>query len=80
MTHWLRQPVIRRYSYGERGQNAAASVTNSVSVSAVAKPTRVTTRATDPPTVDQLPDLTIAKSHSGNFTQVSLAQPFDYGY
>ncbi|HVS82196.1 MAG TPA: hypothetical protein VHE60_10720, partial [Pyrinomonadaceae bacterium] len=49
--------------------NAAASVTNSVSVSGGGEIITTNDTATDPTTVTQLPDLTIAKSHSGNFTQ-----------
>src|SRR5207237_9548916 len=45
------------------------SVTNSVSVSGGGQTNTSNDTATDPTTVAQLPDLTIAKSHSGNFTQ-----------
>ncbi|HEX5701726.1 MAG TPA: hypothetical protein VFX97_00745 [Pyrinomonadaceae bacterium] len=49
--------------------NAAASVTNSVSVSGGGQTNTTNDSATDPTTINQLPDLTIAKSHTGNFTQ-----------
>src|SRR5439155_5238665 len=49
--------------------NAPSSVTNSVSVSGGGQTNTANDTATDPTTVNQLPDLTIAKSHSGNFTQ-----------
>jgi uncharacterized repeat protein (TIGR01451 family) len=49
--------------------NAAASVTNSVSVSGGGQTNTSNDTATDPTTINQLPDLTIAKSHVGNFTQ-----------
>src|SRR6185295_17461095 len=49
--------------------NAASSVTNSVSVSGGGQTNTSNDSATDPTTVNQLPDLTIAKSHVGNFTQ-----------
>jgi uncharacterized repeat protein (TIGR01451 family) len=49
--------------------NAAASVTNSVTVSGGGESNASNNTATDPTTVNQLPDLTIAKSHTGNFTQ-----------
>jgi uncharacterized repeat protein (TIGR01451 family) len=49
--------------------NAAASVTNSVSVSGGGQTNTGNDTATDPTTINQLPDLTIAKSHVGNFTQ-----------
>ena len=49
--------------------NAAASVTNSVSVSGGGQTNTSNDTATDPTTVNQLPDMTIAKSHTGNFTQ-----------
>jgi uncharacterized repeat protein (TIGR01451 family) len=49
--------------------NAASSVTNSASVSGGGQTNTSNDSATDPTTVNQLPDLTIAKSHSGNFTQ-----------
>jgi uncharacterized repeat protein (TIGR01451 family) len=49
--------------------NAAASVTNSISVSGGGQTNTANDSATDVTTIDQLPDMTIAKSHSGNFTQ-----------
>src|SRR5436309_10142825 len=49
--------------------NAAASITNTASVSGGGQTNTSNDSATDPSTVNQLPDLTIAKSHSGNFTQ-----------
>jgi uncharacterized repeat protein (TIGR01451 family) len=49
--------------------NAAASVTNSVSVSGGGQTNTGNDSATDPTTINQLPDLTITKSHVGNFTQ-----------
>jgi uncharacterized repeat protein (TIGR01451 family) len=49
--------------------NAAASVTNSVSVSGGGQTNTANDTATDPTTINQLPDLTIAKSHVGNFAQ-----------
>ncbi|HKO36274.1 MAG TPA: hypothetical protein VJV21_07320 [Pyrinomonadaceae bacterium] len=49
--------------------NAAASVTNSVSVSGGGQTNTANDSATDPTTINQLPDLTIAKTHTGNFTQ-----------
>ncbi|MEO8436279.1 MAG: hypothetical protein ABI596_15360, partial [Pyrinomonadaceae bacterium] len=49
--------------------NAAASVTNTAAVSGGGQTNTTNDSATDPTTINQLPDLTIAKSHSGNFTQ-----------
>lgn len=49
--------------------NAASSVTNSVTVSGGGQTNTANDSATDPTTINQLPDLTIAKSHVGNFTQ-----------
>src|SRR5688572_6184262 len=49
--------------------NAAASITNTANVSGGGQFNTTNDSATDPTTVIQLPDLTIAKSHSGNFTQ-----------
>ncbi|HEV7473587.1 MAG TPA: hypothetical protein VGN90_06050, partial [Pyrinomonadaceae bacterium] len=49
--------------------NAASSVTNSVSVSGGGQTNTANDSATDPTTINQLPDLTITKSHVGNFTQ-----------
>src|SRR5438046_5432134 len=49
--------------------NAAASVTNSASVSGGGETNTGNDSANDATTINQLPDLTIAKSHSGNFTQ-----------
>ena len=49
--------------------NAASSVTNSVSVSGGGQTNTSNDTATDPTTINQLADLTITKSHVGNFTQ-----------
>src|SRR6185503_1093198 len=49
--------------------NAASSVTNSASVSGGSESNSSNNTDTDPTTVTQLPDLTINKSHSGNFSQ-----------
>ncbi|HEV7681828.1 MAG TPA: hypothetical protein VGO68_06875 [Pyrinomonadaceae bacterium] len=49
--------------------NAAASVTNSVTVSGGGQTNTGNDSDTDPTTINQLPDLTIAKTHVGNFTQ-----------
>ena len=49
--------------------NAPASVTNSVAVSGGGESNTANNSANDPTTINQLPDLTIAKSHTGNFTQ-----------
>jgi uncharacterized repeat protein (TIGR01451 family) len=48
--------------------NAPASVTNTVTVSGSGNG-NLTNSASDPTTIIQLPDLTITKSHTGNFTQ-----------
>lgn len=49
--------------------NAPFNVTNSVSVSGGGEVTTNNNTATDPTTINGVPDLTIAKSHTGNFTQ-----------
>jgi len=49
--------------------NAAASVTNTVAVSGGGEPNTGNDSASDATTITQLPDLTITKTHSGNFTQ-----------
>ncbi|HEY8186347.1 MAG TPA: hypothetical protein VIF64_09775 [Pyrinomonadaceae bacterium] len=49
--------------------NAAASVTNTANVSGGGQTNTANDSATDATTINQLPDLTIAKSHGGNFTQ-----------
>src|SRR6266404_3517747 len=49
--------------------NAAASVTNTANVSGGGQTNTANDSASDATTINQLPDLTIAKSHSGNFTQ-----------
>ena len=49
--------------------NAPASVTNSVTVSVGGQTNTTNGTATNPTTINQLPDLTITKSHVGNFTQ-----------
>src|SRR5260370_932891 len=48
---------------------AAASVTNTANVSGGGQTNTANDSASDATTINQLPDLTIAKSHSGNFTQ-----------
>ncbi|HVS83525.1 MAG TPA: hypothetical protein VHE60_17480, partial [Pyrinomonadaceae bacterium] len=49
--------------------NAAASVTNTATVSGGGETNTANDTANDATTINQLPDLTIAKSHTGNFTQ-----------
>ena len=49
--------------------NAAASVTNTATVSGGGESNTANNSASDVTTVAQLPDLTIAKTHIGNFTQ-----------
>lgn len=49
--------------------NAAASVTNTANVSGGGQIITTNDSANDPTTINQLPDLTITKSHTGNFTQ-----------
>ncbi len=49
--------------------NAPFSVTNSVVVSGGGQVVTSNDTATDPTTINGVPDLTIAKSHTGNFTQ-----------
>jgi uncharacterized repeat protein (TIGR01451 family) len=49
--------------------NAASSVINSVSVSGGGQTNTTNDTATNPTTINQLPDMTITKSHVGNFTQ-----------
>src|SRR5206468_2806333 len=49
--------------------NAAASVTNTANVSGGGQTNTTNDSASDATTINQLPDLTITKSHSGNFTQ-----------
>jgi uncharacterized repeat protein (TIGR01451 family) len=56
--------------------DAAASVTNSVTVSGGGQSNPAGDTATDPTTVNQLPDLTIAKSHSGNFAQGQVSATY----
>ncbi|HEY6047287.1 MAG TPA: hypothetical protein VIU65_11835, partial [Pyrinomonadaceae bacterium] len=49
--------------------NAASSVTNSSSVSGGGESNTSNDTDTDPTTVTQMPDLTVNKSHTGNFSQ-----------
>src|SRR6185312_8875629 len=49
--------------------NAAASVTNTANISGGGQSNTTNDTATNPTTINQLPDLTVTKSHSGNFTQ-----------
>ena len=49
--------------------NSALSVTNSASVSGGGQTNTANDSANDPTTINGVPDLTVAKSHSGNFTQ-----------
>lgn len=55
--------------------NAAASVTNSVTVSGGGEITTTNDTATDPTTITQ-PDLTVAKIHTGNFTQSQVGATY----
>ncbi|MGA7953552.1 MAG: choice-of-anchor L domain-containing protein, partial [Gloeobacterales cyanobacterium] len=49
--------------------NAAASITNSATVSGGGETNTANDTATDPTTVNKVSDLTITKTHTGNFTQ-----------
>ena len=49
--------------------NAAASLTNTATVSGGGETNTANDTASDPTTINQLPDLTVTKSHTGNFTQ-----------
>ena len=49
--------------------NAPASVTNTAGVSGGGQTNTANDTANDPTTITQLPDLTITKTHSGNFTR-----------
>jgi uncharacterized repeat protein (TIGR01451 family) len=49
--------------------NAAASLTNSATVSGGGEANTTNNTATDPTTIDKVADLTITKTHVGNFTQ-----------
>jgi uncharacterized repeat protein (TIGR01451 family) len=49
--------------------NAPFNVTNSVAVSGGGQANTANDTATDPTTINGVPDLTITKSHTGNFTQ-----------
>jgi uncharacterized repeat protein (TIGR01451 family) len=56
--------------------NAPASVTNSVAVSGGGETNTGNNSATDPTTINQLADLTVAKTHTGNFTQGQSNAPY----
>ncbi len=56
--------------------NAAASLTNSVNVSGGGESNTSNDSASDVTTISQLPDLTISKSHSGNFTQGQIGATY----
>src|ERR1043166_1686370 len=56
--------------------NAASSVTNSVSVSGGGQTNTTNDTATNPTTINQLPDMTITKSHVGNFTQGQIGATY----
>src|SRR5437762_2236244 len=49
--------------------NAAASLTNTATVSGGGEVITTNDTASDSTTINQLPDLTVTKSHTGNFTQ-----------
>ena len=55
--------------------NAAASITNTATVSGGGELITANDTANDVTTVVQLPDLTVTKSHTGNFTQVTDPAP-----
>ena len=52
------------------------SLTNSVSVSGGGESNTSNDSASDVTTISQLPDLTISKSHSGNFTQGQIGATY----
>ena len=56
--------------------NAPASVTNTASVAGGGEVNTANDSASDPTTISQVVDLTIAKSHSGNFTQGDSADTY----
>src|ERR1043166_4891352 len=56
--------------------NAASSVTNSVSVSGGGQTNTTNDTATNPTTINQLPDMTITKSHVGNFPQGQIGATY----
>src|SRR5262249_49587092 len=56
--------------------NAAASVTNTATVSGGGETNTGNDSASDPTTITQLPDLTITKSHSGAFSQEDSADTY----
>src|SRR5437762_112328 len=49
--------------------NAAAYLTNTATVSGGGEVNTANDTASDPTAINQLPDLTVTKSHTGNFTQ-----------
>jgi uncharacterized repeat protein (TIGR01451 family) len=56
--------------------NAAASVTNNATVSGGGEVNTSNDSASDATTITQLPDLTIAKTHSGNFAQGQIGATY----
>jgi uncharacterized repeat protein (TIGR01451 family) len=56
--------------------NAPFSVTNTASVSGGGETTTNNNSDSDPTTINGVPDLTIAKSHTGNFTQGQINAPY----
>lgn len=56
--------------------NAPASVTNTANVSGGGQTNTANDTANDPTTINQLPDLTIAKTHTGNFTRGQVAATY----
>ena len=56
--------------------NAPACVTNSVTVSGGGELNTANDTASDPTTIGPGPDLTIAKTHIGNFTQSQIGATY----
>ncbi|MGA2069016.1 MAG: SdrD B-like domain-containing protein, partial [Thermoguttaceae bacterium] len=56
--------------------NAPASVTNAVTVSGGGEVNAANDTASDPTTIVQVPDLTVTKTHAGNFTQGDTADTY----
>ncbi len=56
--------------------NAPASVTNVANASGGGQVNTTNDSASDPTTINPLPDLTIAKTHSGNFTQGQIGATY----
>src|SRR4051794_8906826 len=71
--------LSRSHSYGELASNAPTLVTNTATVSGGGETNTTNDAASNATTILQVPDLTITKTHTGNFTQGQVGATIQRG-